>query len=182
MAEQRWEVYERHAPALQRFAARRVEPDAVDDVVAEVFAIAWRKLPREGDPLPWLYAVAGKVIHTHRRSYARRTSLLARVAGRLGSIPAPADPADLIDSDPQLARAFATLTAREQEAICLIAWEGLSQQDAARAAGCSPATLAVRYSRARVRLTAALEQPPTPPRTISFETDVIREPLPGQGR
>jgi RNA polymerase sigma-70 factor (ECF subfamily) len=157
MSEQRWEVYERYAPEIARFASRRVEPDAVDDVVAETFAVAWRKLPREGDPLPWLYAVAGKVIHTHRRSHARRKGLLARVAGHHGPTETPAASHRVVE-DPQLARAFATLTEREREAICLIAWEGLSNADAARAAGCSPATLAVRYSRARSRLTAALER------------------------
>jgi RNA polymerase sigma-70 factor (ECF subfamily) len=158
VADGRWEVYERHAPAIVRFAARRVERDAIDDVVAETFAIAWRRLPRHGDPLPWLYAVAAKVIHGHRRSHARRTGLLARLAGHLGAGESP-DVSQLIADDPQLARAFATLTAREREAIRLIAWEGLSTQDAARAAGCSPGTLAVRYSRARSRLAAALDSP-----------------------
>jgi DNA-directed RNA polymerase specialized sigma24 family protein len=43
----RWALYERSAPAIRAYAARRVEPDAVDDIVADTFAIAWRRLPRE---------------------------------------------------------------------------------------------------------------------------------------
>jgi RNA polymerase sigma-70 factor (ECF subfamily) len=152
----RWSVYEHHAGAIRRYVARRVEPDAVEDVVAEVFAIAWRKRPREDDPLPWLYAVAAKTIHTHRRSYARRTRLLTRLGDRHRPDDA-ADPAELVVGDPQLAHAFETLKPRDREAICLVAWEGLSIAEAADATGCSAATFAVRFSRARTRLAAALE-------------------------
>ena len=153
----RWTVYEQHAAAIRAYAARRVETDAVDDVVAETFAIAWRRLPREGDPLPWLYGVARRVVHGHRRSHSRRGALLERIAGRGGDARAAPDPAEVVD-DPALARAFATLTGSEREAISLVAWEGLAHADAARAAGCSPATFAVRLSRARARLRAALDE------------------------
>jgi RNA polymerase sigma factor (sigma-70 family) len=153
----RWEIWEQHAPAIRAYAARRVERDAVDDVVAETFAIAWRKLPRQADPLPWLYAVARRVVHGHRRSHARRGALLARVGGSQPRGAAVPDPSEQIHGDPALARAFATLTETEREAIRLVAWEGLEQDDAARAAGCTRATFAVRLSRARARLRAALE-------------------------
>ncbi len=163
----RWSVYEHHAGAIRRYVARRVETDAVEDVVAEVFAVAWRKRPREDDPLPWLYAVAARAVHGHRRSYARRARLLTRLGTRHVADHAP-DPAELVVSDPRLARAFATLKDSDREAICLLAWEGLSAAEAARAAGCSEATFAVRYSRARTRLAVALEhdageQPTTSP-------------------
>lgn len=155
----RWAVYERHAPAIRAYAARRVERDAVDDVVAETFAIAWRRLPREADPLPWLYGVARRVVHGHRRSWSRRSALLVRLSGRGGEGAAP-DPAEQVHGDPALARAFASLTETEREAIRLVAWEGLEQAAAARVAGCSSATFAVRLSRARSRLRAALEATP----------------------
>lgn len=157
----RWAVYERHAPAIRAYAARRVERDAVDDVVAETFAIAWRRLPREADPLPWLYAVARRVVHGHRRSHARRGALVQRVAA-FGGTTAPADPAEQVHGDPALARAFATLTEQEREAIRLVAWEQLEHADAARAAGCSRGTFAVRLSRARARLRAALDDDAQP--------------------
>jgi RNA polymerase sigma-70 factor (ECF subfamily) len=161
----RWAVYERHVDAIRAYAARRVERDAVDDVVAETFAIAWRRLPREADPLPWLYGVARKVVHGHRRSHARRGALLERVAGS-GAAQAcpPPDPAEVLPGDPALARAFATLTEQEREAIRLVAWECLEHADAARAAGCSRATFAVRLSRARLRLRRALAEGETPAR------------------
>ena len=99
-------------------------------------------------PLPWLYAVAGKVLANHRRKAARK--------GALALDPSNGDPAERFGSDRGLAAAFATLSEREREAICLVAWEGLSPGDAARAAGCSAATFAVRFSRARTKLAGQL--------------------------
>ncbi len=155
MRDERWLIFEQHAAAIRRFAARRVEPDAVDDVVAETFAIAWRRLPRTADPLPWLYAVAGKVVLGHYRGHSRRARLLTRLTGAHGSAPAP-DPAELIVDDPLLARAFATLSEADRETLALVAWEGLSNDEAAQVAGCAPGTFAVRATRARTRLAEAL--------------------------
>ncbi|HWM11458.1 MAG TPA: sigma-70 family RNA polymerase sigma factor [Solirubrobacteraceae bacterium] len=172
-------VYERHAPAIRAYAARRVEPSAVDDIVAETFAIAWRRLPSSGDELPWLYGVARRVVHGHRRSYSRRSALLTRLMSRGDAGTGPPDPAELVDGDPVLARAFATLSEREREAICLVAWEGLSHPEAATVTDCSPATFAVRLSRAKSRLAAALEaqaevpsraEPPARAQTLTVET------------
>jgi RNA polymerase sigma-70 factor (ECF subfamily) len=158
MREPRWTAYEQHHGAIRGFVARRVERDAVDDVVAEVFAVAWRRLPDdEAGQLPWLYAVAGRVVHHHYRARARRARLLARVAAHADRAQAP-DPADKVVGDPLLARAFALLSERDRETLRLVAWEGLSVDDAARAAGCSAATFAVRCSRARARLADALER------------------------
>ena len=70
------------------------------------------------------------------------------------------DPAERVGDDRGLARAFAGLSERDREAICLVAWEGLSTADAARAAGCSAATFAVRLRGRRARLARALEHPP----------------------
>jgi RNA polymerase sigma factor (sigma-70 family) len=164
--------YLRYAPAIRAYAARRVEADAVDDIVAETFAIAWRRLPSEAEPLPWLYGVARRVVHGHRRSHARRLALVRRLISRQSASRPSHDPADLFSGDPELARAFATLSELEREAICLVAWEALGNAEAAKVAGCSASTFAVRLSRAKARLSAALEpaagptspvpNPPTP--------------------
>src|SRR3954470_10269078 len=125
-------IYEAHHASVCAYFARRVARDDVEDLAAETFAIAWRKLPRRVEhPLPWLYAVAGKVLANHRRRLARR--------GGVALDPATGDPAERVGGDRGLAEAFATLSERDREAICLVAWEGLSVADAARAAGCSTA-------------------------------------------
>lgn len=147
-------IYDAHHAAICAYFARRVARDEVEDLAAETFVVAWRKLPRRIEhPLPWLYAVAGKVLANHRRKAARR--------GIFPADPATGDPAERVGGDRGLARAFAELSERDREAICLVAWEGLSTADAARAAGCSAATFAVRLSRARGRLARALDNPPT---------------------
>jgi RNA polymerase sigma factor (sigma-70 family) len=164
MSERYVAIYQQHSAALRRFVRRRVETDAVEDVLAQTFLTAWRRLPKEfadDDALPWLYAVASGAIQNHYRGVGRRrrltTRLIAHHDRRHG-----VGPAELIVEDPALARAFAELTDFDREAICLIAWEGLSNVEAARVAGCSPATFAVRYSRARTRLAAALAKTSSP--------------------
>ncbi|WP_028066906.1 RNA polymerase sigma factor [Solirubrobacter soli] len=145
-------IYESHHAAVCAYFARRAARDDVEDLAAETFAIAWRKLPRRvSDPLPWLYAVAGNVLANHRRRLARR--------GEFALDPSTGDPAERFGGDRGLAVAFAQLGERDREALCLVAWEGLSIPDAARAAGCSTATFNVRLSRARARLARLLETP-----------------------
>jgi RNA polymerase sigma-70 factor (ECF subfamily) len=143
-------LYEAHHAQLCAYFARRTARAEVEDLVAATFEVAWRKLPRRLDhPLPWLYAVAGKVLANHRRKAARPQ--------RAHHEPPAGDPAERLGGDRGLARAFARLSPTDREAICLVAWEGLSTADAARAAGCSVPTFAVRLSRARARLRRALD-------------------------
>jgi len=152
-------IYSAHHAALSAYFARRVGRVEVEDLVAETFVVAWRKLPRRiEEPLPWLYAVAGKVLANHRRKASRRDGV--HVGDRLSAAP-PGDPAESL-SDRGLARAFAQLGERDREAIRLVAWEGLSVADAARAARCSAPAFAVRLSRARRRLQGLLEEDFTP--------------------
>jgi RNA polymerase sigma-70 factor, ECF subfamily len=147
-------IYSAHHAALCAYFARRVGRGEVEDLVAETFVVAWRKLPRKIEqPLPWLYAVAGNVLSNHRRKAARRDGV--HIGDRLAAA-APGDPAERL-SDARLARAFAQLSEREREAIRLVAWEGLAVADAARAARCSAPAFAVRLSRARRRLHGLLE-------------------------
>jgi RNA polymerase sigma-70 factor (ECF subfamily) len=66
---------------VARFAARRTAPDLVDDIVAETFATAWRRIGDiPDDAVPWLFAVARHVIGTAGRTQARRHRLGARLA------------------------------------------------------------------------------------------------------
>jgi RNA polymerase sigma factor (sigma-70 family) len=147
-------IYAAHHAAVCAYFARRVERGEVEDLAAETFTVAWRKLPRRIEhPLPWLYAVAGNVLANHRRKAARRNA--ADIGEALAGAPA-ADPAERLP-DRGLAHAFARLSERDREAIQLVAWEGLSLAHAARAAGCTAPTFAVRLSRARRRLRHLLD-------------------------
>ncbi len=56
-----------------------------------------------------------------------------------------------------LSAALSSLSERDRELLLLMAWEGLEPQQAAEVLGVRPNTLAVRFHRARRRLSAALE-------------------------
>jgi RNA polymerase sigma-70 factor, ECF subfamily len=147
------DLYEEHVRAVHAYLARRVEPDHVDDLAANTFAIAWRRLPGEiQDPLPWLYAVARNEVRAHRRRVAvrhRLTEKLMAFTPRNADVEPPGEP-------PVLGPAFARLTDKEREAMLLVAFEGLDHAEAGRLAGCTPETFTVRVSRARKKLRIAL--------------------------
>lgn len=64
------------APRIRAYARRHTEAHDCDDVVAEVFAIAWRRRAAiPPDPLPWLLVVARNVLANRRRTAARADRL-----------------------------------------------------------------------------------------------------------
>jgi RNA polymerase sigma-70 factor, ECF subfamily len=139
---------------VYRYAARRVAPEAVHDVVSETFLVAWRRYEElRGEPLPWLLGIARRVAATQRRGSARRDALHER----LRTTNAPAGEAgEARMGDSQLALALATLSERDREALTLVAWDGLDHRTAASVMGCSTGSLTVRLHRARRRLARAL--------------------------
>jgi RNA polymerase sigma factor (sigma-70 family) len=152
-------IYQEHGPSVFAYIARRVSREHVEDLAAETFMVAWRKLPADVDEaLPWLYAVARRVVLAHRRRVAGRHRLVARLAAlipRHDAIAMP--PLDPPLSGP-LAHAFRRLTDNEKEALLLVAWEGLDHAQAGRVVGCSAATFGVRVARARSKLRSALDR------------------------
>ncbi len=145
-------LYALHAGAVRGYAMRRCDPETADDVVADVFLIAWRRradLPE--DPLPWLLGTARRVLANHERGQSRRSRLWDRLASQ--PIAAAATP----QVSGRLQTALAGLSDRDRELLTLMAWEGLELQQAAEVLGVRPNTLAVRFHRARRRLSAALE-------------------------
>ena len=76
------ELYNRHRRSIQDYCRRRVAGDLVDDVVAETFLTAWRRLddvPAGDGALLWLYRVAYRLVGHEWRSNARRVRLEARL-------------------------------------------------------------------------------------------------------
>lgn len=155
-------VFEAAFDDLTRYAERRVIGSAVDDVVADTFLVAWRRvaeLPAEpSEARAWLFAVARRVLaNTHR---GRRRS--HAVAVRIASQPRHHDDdAATVAHRVDLARAFARLTPRDQEALALVAWDGLTTAEAASALEISTSAFSVRLSRARRRLREHLEPRPS---------------------
>ena len=149
-------VYDQHATAVKEYAMRRTDPARADDVVAEVFLVAWRRLDDiPAEPRAWLFGVARRVLANERRRVARHGAAVER----LEPLGVSADPADR----PALAyrsleEALRQLSDRDREALLLTAWEELSHRDAARVLGVREATFTVRLHRAKRRLGRALER------------------------
>lgn len=146
-------LFRRHYPDVAAYVRRRAELDLVEDVVAETFLVAWRRLdeiPQEARP--WLLGVARKTLSTQRRSSARRRSLLTRLESeQRGASSSPE-----LGEELGIAAALMRLPEKDREAITLIAWEGLRPREAALVLGQSPVAFRVRFHRARKRLRARL--------------------------
>jgi RNA polymerase sigma-70 factor (ECF subfamily) len=146
-------LFRRHHGDVAAYVRRRATPDLVDDVVAQTFLVAWRRLADvPADPRPWLLGVARKTLATQRRSAARRRSLLTK----LETSQRPSGTEDPM-SELGVSEALAQLREKDREAITLIAWDGLTPQEAARVLGESPVTFRVRLHRAKRRLRQRLE-------------------------
>ncbi len=147
--------------ALRRYAHHRgLSPADSEDLVAEVFTIAWRRIDDvPADAVPWLFAVARNVLRNTRRAERRRARMLARLPPPEIQLPPEPDRRREID----LVRgALDSLDARDRELLVLIAWDGLMPQQAASALGWTPGATRVRLHRARNRLAAVLASTETP--------------------
>lgn len=148
-------LYDEFRSRVYGYAASRAGRQLADEVVSEVFLVAWRRLGElPDDPLPWLLVTARNVIGSEFRAAARQESL----AAELGSWVAEAsmDIADEVTERHAVLRALATLPESDRELLTLSAWHGLSPGEAASVAGCSTATYFVRLHRARRRLEKAM--------------------------
>ena len=149
------EMFDAHYPSVWSYCRRRLPAADVDDTVAEVFTVAWRRLeaiPAEPLTRAWLLRTAYHVGGHALRSNGRR-SRLQDVAGADRSVAPPAD--DLvgaIGSNRGLADAMARLSADDRELLRLIAWEELTRDEIATVLGCSANAVAIRLHRARRRL------------------------------
>jgi RNA polymerase sigma-70 factor (ECF subfamily) len=158
-------VFEATYDDVLRFAQRRVDPSHAEDVAADVFLVAWRRLddmPDGGDARPWLFGVARATMLNHRRGERRRDALAVRIAdaSALTGLDGSAlthDVGELAAARLDLASAWARLSAAEQEAIGLSVWEGLDARGAGAVLGCSATAYRLRLSRARRSLRRHLE-------------------------
>lgn len=141
------------SPRVFAYARRQCDLATAHDVVSDTFLVAWRRwsdIP--SSPLPWLIVVARNTIANRRRTERREMRLFETVA-RLEHVAGPAASPDqgVLEREMMLT-ALAGLTDLEREALLMIAWDGLTNTEAARVAGCSVRAFEVRVSRGRARL------------------------------
>ncbi|MFF3543352.1 RNA polymerase sigma factor [Streptomyces platensis] len=156
------EAYRAHYWAVSRFVARRLDGQAheVEEVVAEVFSIAWRRRTELPDaPLPWLYGVARNCLANTVRGLSRYRRLLHRLgsheaAHRRQTVDSP----DAERPGSWVHEALARLSPTDQEVLRLTAWEELTIEELAVTLGCGQSAAAMRLHRARGRLRTQIER------------------------
>lgn len=144
-------------------------PSHAEDVVANTFMVAWRRmesLPLEpGEARAWLFGIARKSLLNDHRSDTRRTALAVRIAD--ASSPAPGMDPDFVAARIDVARAWQRLTTGHQEVLALVAWDGLTSSEAATVLGISPVAFRLRLSRARRALRRFADLATAPSTTLS---------------
>lgn len=153
-------IFDRHAPHIQRYLARRLGQQVADDLLAEAFLVAFSKRERydtsRPDARPWLYGIATNLVGQHRREEVRRH--------RPPSAGPPVDDhADRVAADvtaqamrSMLISALAALSAEDRDVLLLVAREELSYLEVAEALAIPVGTVRSRLNRARRKVREAL--------------------------
>jgi RNA polymerase sigma factor (sigma-70 family) len=156
-------IFDRHAPHIQRYLARRLGRQIADDLVAETFLVAFDKRarydPRRPDARPWLYGIATNIVRQHRREEVREYRLRAAISPE----PDPDGHADRVAArvtagamNRLLAGALTELSAGDRDVLLLIAWEDLTYDEVAEVLGIPVGTVRSRLNRARRQVRAAI--------------------------
>jgi RNA polymerase sigma-70 factor (ECF subfamily) len=163
------EIFDRYGGEILRYVQARLGPELAQDVTAETFLAAFRHRerfdPAFGGARPWLYGIATRQIGKQRRTEARRLRLLRSAAGKAAAEAVTADfsgrAAERVTAEglrPRLARLLAAMAPLDRELLLLVAWGGLSYQEAAAAMGTTVAAAKARLHRIRVRTRTELDE------------------------
>jgi RNA polymerase sigma-70 factor (ECF subfamily) len=155
-------LFERHAVAVHRFLAWRVGSEAADDLLGDVFVAAVEARLRvqaheSGSALPWLYGISRNVVRAHLR---RRAPILGWPADDECDWAAVDARVDALGRRQELRAVMAALSDHERQVLLLVAWDGLSPVEAARALGITPEASRTRLRRARLRAQQVLSVAP----------------------
>lgn len=166
-AEQFEDLYRATARDVFAYVRRRLSQDA-EEIVAETYAIAWRR--RADMPAPpfrraWLFGVARTLLLAEHRRQERERSTLSAAARALtvrphiavsaaNSVNGETDCATELDDGAALEAAMYRLTPMQREVLRLTAWECLTPGELAVALGIKPGVARVRLHRARQALAA----------------------------
>jgi RNA polymerase sigma factor (sigma-70 family) len=146
-------LFEESSSRVFAYASRHVDSGAAQDVVSEVFLVAWRRIDDiPDDALPWLLVVARNTIRNRRRGIARQQRLADELANLQRSSTATPGADEVALERRAMLAALLELSRTEREAVLLTGWDGLTVIQAAQVAGCSRRAFELRLHRARSRL------------------------------
>lgn len=152
-------LFENHYDEVLAFCVRRIGESEAQDVAAEVFAVAWRRLDEieKGMERAWLFGIARRVLANRWRS-VKRQSRLAKKASALATV--SGDSPDVLmvrrEQDNMVIETVRKLKVDDQEVLMLAGWEGLTAREIGLVLDLSTAAVEQRIHRAKKRLATAL--------------------------
>lgn len=171
-------LYDRHAPAIYRYAAQRLGDHRAEDVMSETFLVAFEK--RAGydltvvDARPWLLGIATRLMRKQVRLETRAwKGMVADVAAQLAPdmIEQAGARMDAARQTRRLASALRALSASDRDTLLLYAWGDLDYAGVAAALEVPIGTVRSRLNRARRLLRDAAGTPATEQETEHGRTD-----------
>jgi RNA polymerase sigma-70 factor (ECF subfamily) len=153
------ELFHRHAADIRAYARWRVGDADADDVVGEVWLVAWQSLEsvRPDGERAWLFGVARRVVLARHRQHVARVALTSRLSAEHDR--SVVDVAEHVVFTDRVRQVLDELSDADRELLVTATWFDLSSAEAAKVLGVTRATYAVRLHRARGRFRAAFRTP-----------------------
>jgi RNA polymerase sigma-70 factor (ECF subfamily) len=155
------ELVQRHLPRVNSLVRQMVfDESAADDVTQEVFLRAIRGMSlfrRKSTFATWLFRIALNTTYNHlKKSGNRCVEYRPTLPEPGGNRPAVPDPVMEAEVDAAIQAALAELSPKLRAAIVLTCLQQMSVNDAAKAEGCTTATMYWRVHQARKQLRSRL--------------------------
>ncbi|MBU6233561.1 MAG: sigma-70 family RNA polymerase sigma factor [Acidobacteria bacterium] len=146
-------------PIIANYARRRLAPlstSELDDIVARVLEVAWRRrgdIPDEA-PLAWTIGVTRRTLANAHRSYRRRRALIARQRSTGTTNSAE----EQVSATRTVSDALSQLSESDREILALHYWDGVDVPGVAQILNITTNAAAVRLTRARQRFETAYRE------------------------
>lgn len=149
------QLFEQHWSRVRHHVECYVDNAAdVDELTAEVFAVAWKKLdPARPFAPSWFLRTANNKLRDRTRRARSRDRALAALERGLEDPSEPMDPMEKL----ALRAAIRSLNARERQVVVLTYWDGLSAGEVAEVLRTTSEAVWATLTRARRKLRRKLE-------------------------
>ena len=154
------EIYDRHAPQVERWARRLAGPRVdAEDLLHDIFLVVLRRRHEfrgEAKITTWLFRITEQVVRWRRRNDAVRRWLWGRhgkdmIEARV-SVPTPIEEMERREQSSRLYAALDRLPEKYRTTLVLFALEGLPGEEIAALTETDLGTVWVRLHRARAKL------------------------------
>lgn len=148
------EMYREHYSAVRKYASWRCDSAELDDIVADVFLVAWRRFD-EVNPSgarPWLFGVVKNVLKDHRRLRSNTARFVDHLIALRPARHTNLDTGDLSVEDVDLLKCgLGKVSEDDQQVLVLSSWYEMTAEEIATVLSISKSHVGVRLHRARTR-------------------------------